>query len=198
MSHKVHKLPHIRRDDVEKSHSSRSTCRPSSAKTTHETIINTITGYENDLGDKLAQIDREAEIQVQQIELTECLLLIAQLVELFKHTIITSELQNQDDWHKDTSHHLRKQNGATGNTLIDDKIEEIVLNKGLTKQQWTCLLYISFSNSDTIEITKTNKKHLQKIHDKALRLLEIDERDAVFALIHAIETYMSKDHFSHQ
>ncbi|CAF1178904.1 unnamed protein product [Adineta ricciae] len=185
----------MRCEDANKSHPARHSSLPPSTNTDNELIISTLTGFECDLGDKLAQIDRKTEMQVQELELSECLLFVAQLVELFKHTVVTTTLQNQNEWSNDTSHHLRKQNGATGNTLLDHKVEQIVMDKGLTREQWNCLLYISLSNGDTSEITKVSKKQLQKIHEKASRLLEIDERDAVFALIHAIETYMSKEHF---
>ena len=198
MSQVAHKLPHIRCEDVDKSRSAQHSLLHTNATSDNELIINTLTGFECDLGDKLAQIDREVEMQVQELELSECLLLVAQLVELFKHTVITTALQNQNEWFNDTGDHLRKQNGATGNTLLDRKVEQIVMDKGITRQQWNCLLYISLSNGDTSEITKVSKKQLQKVHEKAARLLEVDERDAVFALIDAIESYMSKEHFTNK
>ena len=132
----------------------------------------------------------------RQTELNECLEYVAQLVDLFKHTVITSELQHQNDWYKDTQHNLQQHKGITGNRLLDDKIENIVINKGLNKEQWSCLLYIAFSNSDAMEISKVNRKHLQKVHNMALRLLEDDEQNAVFALINAIEKHMSKQYFT--
>ncbi|CAF0817421.1 unnamed protein product [Adineta steineri] len=195
MSKIVHSVSCKTRDDKDKSHIPKQTRRNTHTHMDSETIISTLTGFENDLGEKLEQIDREAELQVQQIELSECLMLTSQLVDLFKHTVITFELQNQNDWHNDTRHQLKKRKTVTVNTLLDDKIEKIVINKGLTKEQWKCLLYISFINGDTIEITKVNKKHLHKIRDKASRLLEPDERDAVLALINAIEKHMPKEHF---
>ncbi|CAF1038100.1 unnamed protein product [Rotaria sordida] len=162
--------------------------------TDHETIINSITGYENDLGDRLELLEREAGVQAQQIELNECLECVAQLVDLLKRTVITSELQNQNDLHNDTRHHLQQHKGITGNRLIDDKVEKIVINKGLTKEQWNCLLYMALSTDETIELTKVSKKHLQKVRDKALRLLDADEQSAVFALITATEKYVLKNH----
>jgi hypothetical protein len=162
----------------------------------NETIINSITGYENDLRDRLETLERDADRQASQIEFGECLEYVAQLVDLFKHTVVTAELQNQKDWHNDTRNHLQKHKGVTGNRLLDDKVENIAISKGLTKEQWSCLLYMALSTGEAVEITKVSKKHLQKVHDMASRLLENDEQTAVFALINAIEKYMAKKYFT--
>ncbi|CAF4796823.1 unnamed protein product [Rotaria sp. Silwood1] len=160
----------------------------------NESIINSITGYENDLGDRLERLEREAGMQAQQIELNECLECIAQLLDLFKRTVITSELQNQNDWHYNIRQQLQQHNGVTGNRLLDDKVEKIVINKGLTKEQWNCLLYMALSTGDKVELTKVSKKYLQKVRDKASRLLETGEQNAVFALINATEKFISKNY----
>jgi hypothetical protein len=44
-----------------------------------------------------------------------------------------------------------------------------------------------------VEITKVSKKDLKNLHDKASRLLEVDEQNAVFALINATEKHMLKE-----
>lgn len=163
------------------------------AKVDNETIINSITGYEKNLGERLQRLEFEAGMQAQQIELNECIERIVQLVDLFKRTVITDELKNQDDWHGDTQRHLKQYKGVTGNRRIDEKVEKIVMRKGITKEQWNCLLYMVLSTDDTVELTKVSKKHLQKVRDKVLRLIEGNEQSAVCALIDAIEQHMSKN-----
>jgi hypothetical protein len=195
MSEIVQHLSPRMHDGTEKTRIPKQSRQTTNTSMDNQTIISSLTGYENDLGDKLERLERDAEIQVQQNELSECLMFVAQLVDLFKHSVITFELQNQSDWHDDTQHNLKQHNGVTGNRLFDDKIEKIIINKGLTKEQWNCLLYMSLNTGDTVEITKVSQKHLKNVHEKALRLLEDNEQNAVFALINAIGKHMLKDHF---
>ena len=196
MSKRVHNMSHTAHNNTDKTPAARQSSQPTKIKLNNETIINSFTGYEANLGDQLEQLEREAEMQAQQIELSECLEFVAQLVSLFKHTVIASELRNQNDWHNDIGHQLQQHKGVTGNRLLDKKVEEIVVNKGLTKEQWTCLLYMAINTGDIIELTKVTHRHLKKVHDKASRLLEDDEKKAVVALIDAIEKYMSKNYFT--
>jgi hypothetical protein len=126
----------------------------------------------------------------------ECLEFVAQLVDLFKRTVIKTELQKQSDWHNDTQNRLQQSKGATGNRNLDDKIEKIINSKGLTKQQWNNLLYMALSTDESTEINKVSKKHLQKVHDMVSRTLDDDEQNAVSALINAIETYMPKNYLT--
>jgi hypothetical protein len=183
-------------DGTDKSHTAKQSLQTTNTSLDHETILNSITGYENDLRDRLEKLEREAERQARQIELGECLEFVAQLVDLFKHTVVTSELQDQDDWHNDTRNHLQQHKDSTGNRFLNDKIEKIAISKGLTKEQWGCLLYMALNTGDTVEITKVSRKHLQKVYDMSSRLLEDDEQNAVFALINAIEKHMAKKYFT--
>jgi len=182
-------------DDIDTSQQTKKSNHSTDAVYDNETLINSITGFEKDLTDRLELLERDAEIHARQIELGECLEYVAQLVDLFKHTVITMELKNQNHWHHNTQDNLQKHKGITGNRLLDDKVEKIVLSRGLNKEQWNCLLYISYNNGDTMEITKSTKQHLHKVRDMASRLLEDTEQSAVFALIKAMETYMAKNHF---
>lgn len=181
---------------TDKCHTTKPSLQTTNRSIDNDIMINSITGYEKDLQEKLAQLEREAERQAEQNELVECLEYVAQLVALFKHTVVTTELQNQNDWHHDTQSHLQKNKGVTGNRLLDDKVENIVINKGVTKEQWSCLLYMALNTGDTIDITKVSKKHLHKVHDMASRALEDTEKNAVFALINAIEKHMTNQHFT--
>jgi len=183
-------------DGTDKSHTAKQSLQTTNTTLDHETIISSITGYENDLRDRLEKLEQEAERQARQIELGECLEFVAQLVDLFKHTVVTSELQDQDDWHNDTQNYLQKHRDSTGNRFLNDKIEKIAISKGLTKEQWGCLLYLTLNTGDTVEITKVSKKHLQKVYDMSSRLFEDDEQNAVFALINAIEKHMAKKYFT--
>jgi hypothetical protein len=196
MSKMIQNVSRTTQDGANKSHAAKQSSPTTKTNINSDTFMTGITGYEYDLGDKLEQLERTADMQSQQLELGECLEFVAQLVDLFKHTVITYELQNENDWHNDAQHHLKQHKGATDNRHLDDKVEEIVINKGLTKEQWSCLLYIALSNGDAVEISKVTKKHLQKVHDMASRLLENDEKNAVFALINAIEKHMSKKYFT--
>lgn len=196
MSEIVQNVLHKTHNATDKSHAAKPSIQTANRSIDNEMMINGITGYEKDLHHRLEKLEREAEIQSQQIELSECLEFVAQLVSMFKHTVITSELQNQNHWHHDTQNHLQKNKGVTGNRLLDDKVESIVISKGLTKEQWICLLYMALNTGDTVEINKISKKHLHKIHDMAVRLLEGDEQNAVFSLINATEKYMAQKYFT--
>jgi hypothetical protein len=177
-------------NSAEKSRTEKSTLQSKNGSLDKETIINSITGYENDLTERLEILEREAELQARQNEMGECLEYVAQIVDLFKRTIITAELEKQNELHNDTRHHLRQSKGATGNRNLDDKIEKIIISKGLTKQQWNNLLYMALSTDESTEINKVSKKHLHKVNDMVSRTLDEDECGAVSALIKAIETHM--------
>lgn len=161
-----------------------------------ETIIQAFTGYENTVGDQLERLEREIDIQAQQMDLNECNEFVVQLVDLFKHTVIITELERQNDWHEKLRHQLKPNKGISGNTFLDHKVEKIAISKGLTKEQWDRLLYLTLTTDDCTEITKTSKKHLQKVRDMATRLLEGDQQSIIFALINAIEKYMPKKYFT--
>ena len=159
----------------------------------YETISNTITGFENDLRDKLEELDREADVQAKKIELNQYLGYVAQLVDLFKHSVITPELQRQNDSHKDTQCRQQQPRRLYNNRSIDDETEQIIITKGLTKEQWNCLRYMTLNMNDILKLTKVSKKHLRKVYEKGLCFLEDDERDAVIALINAIEKHTFND-----
>lgn len=196
MSNIVQNLSQTIDDSTDKSRTEKPSIQSKNGSLDKETIINSITGYENDLTERLEILERDAETQARQLELGECLEFVAQLVDLFKRTVITTELQKQNDWHNDTRNRLQQSKGATGNRNLDDKIEKIIISKGLTKEQWSNLLYMALSTDESTEINKVSKKHLQKVNDMASRLLDNDEHNAVSALIKAIETYMAKNYFT--
>jgi hypothetical protein len=106
-----------------------------------------------------------------------------------------SELQYENDWHDNLQHQLKNNKGITDNSFIGDKVEKIAVSKGLTKEQWDRLLYLTLTVSDSTEITKVSKKHLQKVHDMVSRLFENDQQTITFALINAIEKHMPKKYF---
>jgi len=182
-------------DGTERAHTPKPSHQTANKSIDNETLIHSITGYENDLRDRLEKLEYEAERQARQIEYGECLEFIAQLVDLFKHTVVASELQNQNDCHNGTQNQLVQHKSISGNRLLDDKVENIAINKGLTKQQWGSLLYMALNTGDVVEITKVSKKHLRKVHEMTSRLLEDDEKNAVIALIDAIEKHMEKKYF---
>ncbi|CAF3746798.1 unnamed protein product [Rotaria magnacalcarata] len=171
-------------DSKKKTHMTKQSRETTYKSSDNENITNAITGYEYDLGDRLERLERlerEAGMQAQQIELNEYIEFVAQLVDLYKRTAITVELQSQNDWHNDTRQHQEQHKSATG---------------GLTKEQWNCLLYMLLSTDDMVELSKISKNYLKKVRDKALRLLEDNEKSAVFALINAIEKCVSKIYFT--
>lgn len=196
MSNIVQNLSQTTHDSTDKSRTEKPSIQSKNGSLDKETIINGITGYENDLTERLEMLEREAELQAQQIELGECLEFVAQLVDLFKRTVIMSELQKQNDWHTDTRNQFQQSKGATCSRNLDDKIEKIMINKGLTKEQWSHLLYMALSTDESTEIHKVSKKHLQKVQDMASRLLEKDEHNAVSALIKVIETHIPKNYLT--
>ena len=143
-------------------------------------------------------LEREADLQSKQIELNECIKFLSQLVDLFKHTIIIPELETADDWHDGLIHQIKRNRGTTGNTLVDNKVEQIVLAKGLTTEQWQRLLALNFTAGDSLDMMNTSRSHLKKVHYMVSRLLENEEQKAAFALINAIEQFMPENHFIHQ
>ena len=193
MSHTAHEAS---QSTSEKSSTSKQSLSSKNGSLDKETIINSITGYECDLTERLEFLEREAELQARQIELNECLEYVAQLLDLFQRTVVTAELDNEHDCHNDTQRHPQKHRGSTGNSHLDEKMEKIILNKGLTKEQWSGLLYMAFNVQETTELTKVSKKHLQKVHDMTIRVLDDNEQNAVTALLTAIETHIDKKYFT--
>ncbi|CAF3338009.1 unnamed protein product [Rotaria socialis] len=146
--------------------------------------------------EEMKELEREADKQSVEVELSDCVEFVSQLVDLFKHAIIMPELEPEDDWHDDVRRQLKRKKGTTGNSLLDDKIERIASEKGLTKEQWKSLCYINFTAGDTLEMTTVSRSHLKKVHDMASRLLVGEEQAPVFALVDAIERYMPKNHLT--
>ncbi|CAF1470822.1 unnamed protein product [Rotaria magnacalcarata] len=144
----------------------------------------------------MKELEREADKQSVEVELSDCAEFVSQIVDLFKHAIIMPELESEDDWHDDVRHQLKQKKGTTGNSLLDDKIERIASEKGLTKEQWKSLRYVNFTAGDTFEMTTVSRSHLKKVHDMASRLLVEEEQAPVFALVDAIERYMPKNHLT--
>lgn len=196
MSNATHEASQLTSNRMEKSSTPKQSLQSKNGSLDKETIINGITGYECDLTERLEMLEREAEVQARENELNECLEYIAQLVDLFKRSIIATELENEHDCHDESQRHSQKHRGSTGNSHLDEKMEKIILDKGLTKEQWSGLLYIAFNVQDTTELSKVNKKHLQKVHDMSQRVLDDNEQNAVTALLNAIETHMDKKYFT--
>jgi hypothetical protein len=195
MAEEIKNLSHTTRHHPDKSHEQKQTLQSSKASIDDETIIHAFIGYEHNFGDHLEQLEHETDVQAEQIEISECIEFIVQLVNLFKHTVIMSELQYENDWHDNLQHQLKNNKGITDNSFIGDKVEKIAVSKGLTKEQWDRLLYLTLTVSDSTEITKVSKKHLQKVHDMVSRLFENDQQTITFALINAIEKHMPKKYF---
>lgn len=157
---------------------------------------NTNNTYNCDFKKYIEELEREADINVKEIELNEYVEFVSQLVDLLKHTVIIPELKSEDDWHDDIGHQIKRNKGTTGDTLLDDKIEKIAIKKGLSKEQWKRLLYVNFTADDSLEMINITKSHLKKVYDMTSRLVDGDEQTAVFALIDAIERHIPKNHFS--
>jgi hypothetical protein len=156
---------------------------------------NTHSSYGSVFKDKIEQLERDADMQSEQVELNDFGEFVSQLIDLLKHTIIIPELQSEIDWHEDIEHQLKRNKGITGNGLLDDKVDQIAVRKGLTKEQWRRLLYVRLIAGDSLEMTKVSRSHLKKVHDMASRLLEDEERTTVFALVDTIEKHIPRSHF---
>lgn len=162
-----------------------------------QAIIDAFIGYDHSFGDHSNQLENEVNMQAEEIEYSEYVESIVQLVNLFKNTVIMSELQSKDDWNKNLPDQLKNNKEIPGINFLDyHKMENIVVSKGLTKEQWNRLLCLSLIANDNAELTKISKKHLQKARDMAIRLLEKEQQSVVFALVHAIEKYMPKEYFT--
>jgi hypothetical protein len=196
MAEKSNNLSHTAHHYTDESHKQKRSLQTPMTNISDKTIIHAFIGYEHHFGNHLEELDHEADLQVQEIEFSECLEFVVQLVDLFKHNVIMSELQSQDDWNENFQHQLKKNKGTTGNSFLDHEVEKIALSKGLTKEQWNRLLYLTLITSDCTEITKVSKKHLQKVHNMASRLLENEQQAIIFALINAIEKHMPKKYFT--
>ena len=183
-------------DGTGKSQTPKQSLKSKTTSLDKDTVINSITGYENDLIERLEILEREAEMQSQQIELGECLEFVVQLVDLFKRAVIATELQNENGCHNDTSKCLPRHKSTIGNTHIDDKIEKVIISKGLTKEQWRGLHFMALSNGESTEINKVSIQHLHKVRDMVSRLLGDDEQNAASALINVIEVHMPKQYFT--
>ncbi|CAF0737942.1 unnamed protein product [Adineta steineri] len=154
-----------------------------------------IYSFKNDYGKQLEELEREADMQSKEIELNNLVEYVSQLVDLLKHTVLIPELQIKYDWHEDHEHQLKRNKGSTGNSLLDDRVQQIAIEKGLTREQWKHLLYLNFTAGDSLDMINVSKSHLKKVHDMASRLLEPEEKAAAFALVDAIERYMPEDHY---
>lgn len=146
----------------------------------------------------LQELEREADIQYREIELSECLEYIAHLVDLFNHSVILPQLQSDHAWHDHIREEFRRNKGVMSNHLLDSQVEKTAIQFGLTDEQWKHLLYLNLTEGDRNDMTTVSRSHLRKVHDMAGRLLEVQERDAVFALIEAIEKYMPEKYFIHR
>ena len=151
--------------------------------------------YESWFRDNFERLEREADLQSKENEYNDCVEFVSQLVDLLKHTVILPELQSEEDWHDDIEHQVKRNKGSTGNSLLDDKLEKIVISKGLTREQWRALLYVNLTAGDTLDMITVTRDHLKKVHDMASRLLDQEEQLAVYALVNAIEKYMPESHF---
>ena len=154
-----------------------------------------VLGIECAYAKDLQELEREADIQYREIELSECLESVAHLVDLFNHSVVLPQLQSDHDWHDHIQEEFKRNKGVMGNHLLDSQVEKTAIKFGLTEEQWKHLLYLNLIEGDRIDMTTVSRSHLRKVHDMAGRLLESQERAAVFALIDAIEKYMPEKYF---
>ena len=162
-----------------------------SKKNLEETNRNSLLlGIECAYAKDLQELEREADIQYRELELSECLEYVAHLVDLFNNSVILPQLQSDHAWHDHTRDEFRRNKGVMGNHLLDSQVEKTAIKCGLTDEQWKHLLYLNLTEGDRNDMTTVSRSHLRKVHDMAGRLLESHERDTVFALIDAIEKYI--------
>lgn len=147
--------------------------------------------YEKDL----QELEREADIQYRQLELSECLEYVAHLVDLFNHRVILPQLQLDHDWQDHIQEEFKRNKGVMGNHLLDTQVEKAAIKFGLTREQWKHLLYLNLIEGDRMDMTTVSRSHLRKVHDMAARLLEGHEQATVFTLINAIEKHMPSQYF---
>ncbi|UJR24647.1 hypothetical protein I4U23_006021 [Adineta vaga] len=169
----------------------------SNDKNALKNLYNSIYNYpfEYEFDKSIEEIERQADIQSKEDELSSCVEFVSQLVDLLKHTIIIPELQNKHDWHNDHGHEINRNKGITGNSFLDDRVQQIAIEKGLTKEQWKRLLYLNFTAGDTLEMINVSKSHLKKVHDMALRLFENEEQETILALIDVINKHMPENYY---
>jgi hypothetical protein len=140
------------------------------------------------------RLEREADLHIKEAELNECLELVAQLVDLFRHKVILPAAQLECRWYDEQHQGLKCKRGNTGDHLFDVQVESMAVCYGLTKEQWQQLLYLHITAGDYLEISHVTRNHLKKVHQFAIRLLESEEQAAVFALIRAVETHLPSEY----
>lgn len=154
-----------------------------------------INNFESYYRHHMKDFERDADIQSHEHELQHAVELVSQLVDTLKHDIIIPALQKEHDWHHDHEHQIKRTKGRTGNSLLDDHAQRIAMEKGLTGEQWGRLLYLNLTAGDHLENIKVTRDHLQRVHDIALRLLENEEQETVFALIDVISKHLPDSRF---
>ncbi|CAF3435994.1 unnamed protein product, partial [Rotaria sp. Silwood2] len=164
-------VSHASANNEHRAHGSKDSLPTTKVTVNKENHSTTINHNVYDFMGEIQELEREADRQSIEVEFNDYAEFVSQLVDLFKHTVIIPELQSEDNWHDNVGHHLKQDKGITGNSLVDDKIEQIVIKKGLTKEQWKRLLYINFTAGDTLEMTKISRSHLKKVHEMTSRLL---------------------------
>ena len=148
-----------------------------------------------EIGKEFEALEREADLQAKQVELNECVEFIAQLVDMLKHNVILPKLQLESDWHDEAQAEFTRNKGTTGNRCLDDRVEKTAMSMGLSKEQWSQLLYINLTAGDVLELKKVTRSHMKKVHDMVSRLLDGEEKTTAFALIKAIEKFMPSKYY---
>ncbi|CAF0750303.1 unnamed protein product [Adineta ricciae] len=161
----------------------------------HENHFMQLYNFEYEFDKSIEELEREVDLQSKEEELNSCVEFISQLVDLMKHTIIIPELQSKHDWDDGHEHQLKRNKGSSGNSLLDDRVQLIVMEKGLSTEQWKRLLYLNFTAGDTLEMISVSRAHLKKVHDMAVRLLEGEEKETALVLIDAITKYMPEEYY---
>jgi hypothetical protein len=192
MQHSSSKLP----DGSNKTNTVKDRLSSADKTNDHGTQSSSIGTFELYWESHLKEYERQADSQSKQEELSHCVEIVSQMVDLFKHNVIMPALQAEDNWHDDHRHQLKRNKGITGNSFLDHRAQKVAIEKGLTEEQWKGLLYLNVTAGDTVEMVNVSKDHLRKVHDMALRLLEGQEQEAVFALIDAIMKYIPKSHLT--
>jgi hypothetical protein len=142
--------------------------------------------------EEIEKLEREAVMKSKQVELNDCVDFVSELFNLLVHTVIIPELQRDDDF----GHQLKCNKGITGDSRLNDRVQTIAIEKGLTKEQWKQLLYVNFMAGDNSEMINVSRSHLKKVHDMVSRLLDSEEQKTVFSLIDAIEKHMPESHYT--
>ncbi|CAF0911356.1 unnamed protein product [Adineta steineri] len=141
----------------------------------------------------LEDLKKKSAERIKRSQQAKCVELTAALVDFFGCQVISPNLSRRcGNWYHNVRNQLHLDNINVHRSELVQQVEEIAISKGLSKEQWQSLIYLSLSMGESECMNTATSEQLKEVRDMS-SVLEEDDHKTVCALVDAIDKHVKKN-----